>query len=145
MSHAHPGAQRLNAPQYESIYHVLEDWAVRTPDAPVLVAPGRIPLTYACLHRHINDLEQRLRALGVGCEDQVALVMPTGPEMAVALLAVAIGAVCAPLNPACSIDEFDSYLAELDAKALIVQAGMDVPAQGIAQARGLKIIELSPV
>jgi amino acid adenylation domain-containing protein/non-ribosomal peptide synthase protein (TIGR01720 family) len=65
--------------------------------------------------------------------------------MAVALLAVAIGAVCAPLNPAYSSDECDSYLADLDAKALVVQTGMDVPARAVAQARGLKIIELSPM
>ena len=62
-----------------------------------------------------------------------------------AFLAVAVGATCAPLNPASSTDELDSYLADLDAKALIVQAGMDLPARAVAQARGIKIIELSPV
>ena len=82
-------------PQHMHIYHMLEDWAVRTPDAPVLVASGRIPLTYGRLHRHIDDVVQRLRVLGVGCKDRVALVLPTGPEMAVAFLAVAVGATCA--------------------------------------------------
>ena len=88
-----------------------------------LLASGRMPLTYGRLHRHIDDVVQRLRALGVGCKDRVALVLPTGPEMAVAFLAVAVGATCAPLNPASSTDELDLYLADLDAKALIVLVG----------------------
>ena len=145
MSHASPGAQRLNAPQHMHIHDMLEDWAVRTPDAPALVASGRIPLTYGRLHRHIDDTVQRLCALGVGCKDRVALVLPTGPEMAVAFLAVAVGATCAPLNPASSTGELDLYLADLDAKTLIVPAGTDTSARAVAQARGIKIIELTPV
>ena len=81
----------------------------------------------------------------MGRNDRVALVLPNGPEMAVAFLAVAAGATCAPLNPAYSANEFDLYLADLHAQALIVQADMDSPARAVAQARGLHIIELSPV
>ena len=29
-------ASYLNAPQHMHIHHLLEDWAVRTPDAPAL-------------------------------------------------------------------------------------------------------------
>ena len=123
MSPVPPGTQGFNAPQHMHIQHVLEDWAVRTPDAPALLAPGQLPLTYGRLHRHVDDVVQRLRALGVGCTDRVALVLPTGPEMAVALLAVAAGATCAPLNPASSADELDVYLTDLDATALIVIVG----------------------
>jgi non-ribosomal peptide synthetase component F/acyl carrier protein len=144
VSHVPPGAQGFNAPQHMHIQHVLEDWAVRTPDAPALLASGRMPLTYGRLHRHIDDAVQRLRALGVGCKDRVALVLPTGAEMAVAFLAVAVGATCAPLNPASSTDELDLYLTDLDAKALIVSSGTDTPALAVAQVRGIKIIELSP-
>jgi amino acid adenylation domain-containing protein/non-ribosomal peptide synthase protein (TIGR01720 family) len=83
--------------------------------------------------------------MGLGCHDRVALVLPNGPEMAVACLAVAAGAACAPLNPAYSADEFDFYLTDLQAQALIVQVEMDSPARAVAQARGLPIIELSPM
>lgn len=144
MSHGSPGAQRLNVPQHVHIRHMLEDWAVRTPDASALVASGRSPLTYGRLHKHTDEMMQRLRALGVGCQDRVALVLPTGPEMAVAFLAVAVSATCAPLNPASSTDELDMYLPGLDAKALIVLAGTDMPARAVAQGYGIKIIELSP-
>jgi acyl-CoA synthetase (AMP-forming)/AMP-acid ligase II len=123
---------------------MLEDWAIRTPDAPALVASGRTPLTYSRLFQHINDVLPRLRVLGVGRNDRVALAMPTGPEMAMAFLSVAVGATCAPLNPVSRSDELDLYFADLDAKALIVQAGIDVSARAVARARGIAIIELSP-
>ncbi len=145
MSHASPGASYLNAPQHRHIYDVLEEWAVRTPDAPALLAAGRMPLTYGRLRRHIDDVVQRLRTLGVGRQDRIALALPTGPEMAVAFLAVAAGAVCAPLHPASSTDELDAYLTDLDAKALMVLAGTDTPARAVAHVRGMQIIELSPV
>jgi acyl-CoA synthetase (AMP-forming)/AMP-acid ligase II/acyl carrier protein len=81
--------------------------------------------------------------MGLSRHDRVALVLPNGPEMAVAFLAVAASATCVPLNPAYRANELEAYLTALRAKALIVQAGMNAPARAVAQARGLQIIELS--
>ena len=134
----------LQAPQHLCIPHLLEDWAARTPDAPAIVASGRAPLTYGRLRRHIDDVVQTLRAMGVERHDRVALILPNGPEMATAFLAVAAGATCAPLNPAYSADELAFYLADLRATALIIQADMESPARAIAQACGIAIIELLP-
>jgi amino acid adenylation domain-containing protein len=94
---------------------------------------------------HTDNVVQTLQAVGLGHNDRIALVLPNGPEMAVAFLAVAACATCVPLNPAYRVNEFDSYLTGLHAKALIVQAGMNSPARAVAHARGLRIIELSPV
>ena len=51
------------------------------------------------------------------------MVMPNGPEMAAAFVAVASWAAAAPLNAGYRADEFDFYLGDLDAKALIIQGG----------------------
>ena len=83
--------------------------------------------------------------MGLGRHDRIALVLPNGPEMAVASLAVAASATCAPLNPASSASELDAHLAAVRAHALIIQAGLASPARAVAQVRGLGIIELSPV
>jgi amino acid adenylation domain-containing protein len=64
--------------------------------------------------------------------------------MAVACLAVAAGAICAPLNPAYSASELAVYLTELRVQALVLQAGMDSPARAVAHAHGFQIIELQP-
>jgi acyl-CoA synthetase (AMP-forming)/AMP-acid ligase II/thioesterase domain-containing protein/acyl carrier protein len=86
-----------------------------------------------------------LRANGVARNDRVALVLPEGPEMAVAILAVMAGASCAPLNPAYRSKEFDFSLADVNAKLLMVQAGTGAPVREVAQSRGIPCLDLAPV
>jgi acyl-CoA synthetase (AMP-forming)/AMP-acid ligase II len=145
MSEAYPAARVFNVPQHLCVHRLLEAHAERASDAMAILAPGRAPLTYGRLRVHIDDVVQRLRAMGLGRNDRVALVLSNGPEAAVAFLAVAAAMTCAPFNPAYSANEFDFYFAELRIKALLVQAGMDSPARDVARARGLWIIELSPM
>jgi hypothetical protein len=64
--------------------------------------------------------------------------------MAAAFLGVAASAICAPLNPAYSRNEFEFYLADLNPKALIVQSGMNSVAIAIAEKFGISVIELVP-
>jgi acyl-CoA synthetase (AMP-forming)/AMP-acid ligase II/thioesterase domain-containing protein len=127
------------------VYTIISNWAKRTPDAIVIEAPDRPPLTYGHLYIHIKNTVETLNTLGVGREDRVAMVLPNGPEMAVAFLAVSSGATCAPLNPQYRAEEFDFFLSDLNAKALIIQSGMDSPALNIAQKKGIALIQLSPI
>ena len=71
------------------------------------------------------------------------LMLPNGPEMAVAILTVEACAVCAPLNPAYGVDEVDRYFDDLRPRALITQAGMDLPACRGPLSRGVRVLELS--
>ena len=84
-----------------------------------------------------------LRNLGIQQNHAVAMVMPNGPEMAAAFVAVASWATAAPLNAAYRADEFDFYLGDLDAKALIIQGGPDSPARAVAAQRKIPVIELT--
>jgi amino acid adenylation domain-containing protein len=144
MSHSYADARASCTPPAVGIYALVSAWAERTPAAAAIAAPGRTPLTYSRLHLHMVDVLKRLNAVGLGRNDCVALVLPQGPEMAVAFLAVATGATCVPLNPAYRTSEFAVSLAHLRTKALIVQSEMDSPARAAAQAHGIPIIELSP-
>ena len=130
--------------QPSCIPHVLAQWAAQAPDALAILAPGRPPLTYSRLWRHVADVVQTLRALGLRRHDRVALILPNGPEMAVACLAVAAGTICVPLNPAYSTNEFSFYLTDLQVQALVLQTGIDSPARAVAHAYGCQIIELQP-
>ena len=123
--------------------HLLEHQARRIPDAPAILAPGRAPLTYYRLYQHIEEMERRLRAMGMGRHDRIAVALPNGSELAVAILTVAASAACAPLNPAYGADELDRYFADLHPRALITQAGFDSSARSVALSRGVRVIELS--
>jgi acyl-CoA synthetase (AMP-forming)/AMP-acid ligase II len=123
--------------------HLLEHQAKRIPAALAILAPGRAPLTYGRLGRHIEEMGRMLRSMGIGRHDRIALVLPNGPELAVAILAVATIAACAPMNPAYGAEEVDRYFADLRPHALITEAGIDSPARRVAFARGIPVIELS--
>ena len=107
-------------------------------------APGRPWLTHGGLRDLADTTVAALNRMGIGRNDRVAIVLPNGPEMAAAFVAIACGATTAPLNPAYKAEEFDFYLADLGAKALVIQEGMDSPARAVAAARNIPIVELRP-
>lgn len=126
-----------------SFPRLLEHHASTRPHALAVLAPGRNPLTYGRLHDHLHDVSRSLRALGIGRQDRVVLMLPNGPEMAVSVAAVSASAVCVPMNPAYGARELQRYFAELCPRALIVAAGADVPARTVAVRQGIGVIELS--
>ena len=111
-------------------------------DAPAIGAPERSPLTFSALRALSQRTIASLNAMGIGRNDRVAIVLPNGPEMAAAFVAIACGATTAPLNPAYRQEEFDFYLSDLNAKALVIQDGMESPAREVAKARGIPIVRL---
>ncbi len=116
--------------------------AARHPDRKAIIAPGRKSLSYSQLLGQMEKNISLLNSMAIGRNDRVAMVIPNGPEMAVAFLSVAAAATSAPLNPAYRAGEFDFYLSDLDAKALIVAADMDSPAEQAARDREIPVIKL---
>jgi oxalate---CoA ligase len=137
----HPVDPRPAVP-FSSLSHLLEHHAKRIPEAPAILAPARPPLSYGRLYRHIEETGHALRAMGIGRHDRVAVALPNGPELAVAAVAVAASAVCAPLNPAYAAEELDRYFADLRVSALITEAGIDSSARRVALSRGIRLVEL---
>lgn len=110
--------------------------------APALSAPGRPPLSFGGLRSLIDATIARLNGLGIGRNDRVAIVLANGPEMAACYMACARGVTSAPLNPAYRADEFEFYLSDLKAKALIVEQGSSSPTIEVAQKLGVRVLDL---
>ena len=125
-----------------TIPELLRQWAEATPNAPALLAPGRQPLTYARLYDLTQALARQLRSLGVRPDDRVAIVAQNGPELAVSFLAVASTAVAAPLNPAYRVSELDFYLADLGAKAIIMDEPPSATLRLLLRHRVVRLLEL---
>ena len=66
---------------------------------PAIRAPERPALTYGGLRSLAEGTVAALNAIGIGRGDRVAIVLPNGPEMAAAFVAIACGATTAPLAP----------------------------------------------
>jgi oxalate---CoA ligase len=113
-------------------------------EAVAIAAREQPPLSYVGLRALIDRSVRTLNELGIGRGDRVAIVLPNGPEMAAAFLCVASAAAAAPLNPAYRQDDFEFYLEDLKAKALIVEAGSESPALRAAEKLGVAVITLTP-
>ena len=125
-----------------TIHQILKIQAEQHPEVIAIWGLDRTPLMYRSLYLHVENVVKWLNAHEIDRNDRVAIVMPNGPEMATAFLGVACGATSAPLNPAYRAGEFDFYLSDLNAKALIIQSGFDFPVREVAQARGIPILEV---
>jgi len=124
--------------------HLPELLAAQPSQQKALRAPDRPALSYGDLSGLVAHTLHALNGWGIGRGDRVAMVLPNGPEMAAAFLAVASAATAAPLNPAYRSDEFEFYMTDLRAKALIVDQGSSSAAIAVAERLGLTLIELTP-
>jgi acyl-CoA synthetase (AMP-forming)/AMP-acid ligase II len=112
--------------------------------AVAVSAPGRPALTHGELRHLVQRTLATLSGLGLGRNDRVAIVLANGPEMATCFISAACGVATAPLNPAYRGDEFEFYLSDLNAKALIVEHDSTSPAIAVAQKLGVRILDLAP-
>jgi oxalate---CoA ligase len=112
--------------------------------ATAIHAPGGSPLSYTSLRALVARTIETLNQLGIGRGDRVAIVLPNGPEMATAFVAIAAGCASCPLNPGYRADEFEFYLSDLQAKALVVERGSTSASIEVAKKLGVRLIELVP-
>ena len=111
-------------------------------DAPAILAPSAKAMTFARLREQVKETITSLNGLGIGRNDRVAIVLHNSPELAVAFMAIAAGTTSAPLNPAYCLEEFEFYLSDLSAKALVVEEGSTSPAIAAAEKLGVQLITL---
>jgi acyl-CoA synthetase (AMP-forming)/AMP-acid ligase II len=134
--------QRINSANALSIPHLLQIQVEQKANAAAVIARERSPLSFRRLCLQAEQTVRSLNSLGIGRNDRVAAVLLNGPEMAAAFLCVSSAVTFAPLNPAYRTHEFEFCLSDLNAKALIVQSGIDSPAIAAAQKHSIPVIEL---
>jgi natural product biosynthesis luciferase-like monooxygenase protein/amino acid adenylation domain-containing protein len=113
---------QTDQPSPDQCFHQLvAAQAARSPDA-VAVVCGTEQLTYAALHAAAARLAQQLRALGVGPDVPVALLLDRAPDLLVALLGVLqAGGAFVPLDPTAPPARLAFLLADTRAPVLLTQ------------------------
>jgi acyl-CoA synthetase (AMP-forming)/AMP-acid ligase II len=112
---------------------VVREAASRYGDAPLYVTPDGRELSYRALDRLSDEVAFGLCDRGVGADDVVALVLPSGPAYAVVYAAAAkIGAVTAGVNDRLSPPERRRCLAVARPRLVVTseQLGLET---GVAQ------------
>jgi acyl-CoA synthetase (AMP-forming)/AMP-acid ligase II len=89
----------------------------------VVLPDAGFSVTYHDLRRRVRGMAGGLYAAGVRRGDRMAMALPNGLDAIVAFLAAAAAGTAAPLNPGYKFEEFCFYLADTQAKMLMVPAG----------------------
>lgn len=127
-----------------TIAALVEQSQYRLPTGAAVLALECPPLTYKNLYRHMAKVVAHLRAMGIQRGDRVAVALPNGAASAVAFLSITCGATYAPLNPNYRASEYEFYLSDLNAKALILQPGTAEAARDVAIKMNIPVVELAP-
>ena len=109
-----------------------------------LLGTGRRPMTHRGLVQQIARTVEALNSLGIGRGDRVVTAVANGPEAAALCLAVACGAIAAPLNPASLETEFEACFSNTNPRALIVEAHSTSACVAVAESKGIPVIRLVP-
>lgn len=125
-----------------TIYQLIQSQSLTNPEDIALVNVNNQQLTYSDLLTQINYVIKQLRLFDINREDKVAIVLPNGTAMAVTFLSVTNGAICCPLNPNYRQREYEFYLSDLNAKALITQEGVATAAVEVAKKLKIPVIKL---
>ena len=110
-------------------------------EAIALSAPNRSALSYNGLRNHCNQIGKQLASQGLSNSDRVAIVLPNGPEMASAFLAVASYMSAAPLNPSYKQSEYAFYLEDLKPSLVIVEENSTNPVRTAAADLSIPVVE----
>jgi acyl-CoA synthetase (AMP-forming)/AMP-acid ligase II len=123
----------------ETVFELIRTSAANASDDPALLDVEARVMTWGQLEKQVRSLGTELRGRGVNSGDRIALVLPDGPMMAVAFLAVSSACACAPLNPNYKERDFDFYIGDLKPKAVILPAGASSPVEAVAAAHGIPV------
>ena len=111
------------------------------PQSPAIVMSKDDVLTYGALGAQIAAFGADLRANGIGRSAKVAVMLPDGPELAVALVATACHAVAVPLNPKLTATELDNLFATLRIDAMVISNRVASTLRDLAARHGIRQLE----
>src|SRR5262249_47979525 len=115
----------------------FEEWVERSP-ATVAVVCGKEQITYAVLNSRANQLANHLRAMGVGPEVLVGVLLQRSVDMIVGLLGVLkAGGAYLPIDPAYPQDRLAFTLEDAHAQVLLTQPGMF---EALPELDGLRVL-----
>jgi len=118
----------------------IRDHARARPHAPAILSSGGAVLTYDALQGQIDAIASALAEAGIAAGTRVAILMPDGLELAVAIVAVACSATAVPLNPSLTAAELEGLFAAQKLEALILADWVESAAEAVAMRRGMCVM-----
>jgi acyl-CoA synthetase (AMP-forming)/AMP-acid ligase II/acyl carrier protein len=126
------------------IYQIILEAGNNRSETPAILSPGKETTSYRILSRHLQSTALQLNQWGIRPADRLAVVLPNGPEMATAFLAISAVCTCAPLNPSYSLEDLKFSMEDLHIKALVTTQEVDHTSRKAASDLGIPVIDLDP-
>ncbi len=127
----------------QTVRQMIDSHGSTRPSAYAVLSSDGETMTYATLAEFVQGVVADLRSWGIPRNARVAMVLPNGPEMATAFLAVSAAATIAPLNPSYGVEELEFYLEDLGATAVLIAANDNGAGRAAARKCGINVIELA--
>ena len=126
------------------LFSLVGQKAREFPDHPAILAPGRMAMTYRGLVEEVRQVTAALQAAGFRPGERIGLIMPSGPEAAVAFLASTCIGPAAPLNPDATLQDIEYFAAQFGVKRFLVQKGFTARAVPAVQSLGVPVTYVRP-
>lgn len=108
-----------------TVSELFEDCVGENPDAPAVVFEGT-QLTYGELNCRANQLAQHLRALGIGPNDLVGIMVERSMDMVIVLLGIMkSGGAYVPLDPSFPAERLNYMVENSQMRALVTYRDLD--------------------
>jgi len=111
-------------------------------DTAIVIPEFQIRVTYEGLREQILAMAEVLTSAGIRRGNAVAIALPNGLPALVAFFAASIAGIAAPLNPAYPAGEFDFFLGDTDARALLCPIEDAEFARAAAKARKIPVFSV---
>ena len=117
---------------------------------PAIYSPDttRAPLLHSDIHAFVSNfvLPHSTHRAPLGPNDRVMVVLPAGPENALALLALGSYHSCAPVNASCTASELQEDALRLKAKAIVTTGEIErrLNLQALQEELDCEIIHIIP-
>src|SRR5699024_3326637 len=122
-----PSNVKDNIYSEKTVVEYFEEQVTKTPENIALVDEEE-ELTYSELNRKSNALAHKLRELGVGRNDIVAILTERCTEMMVAIYGtMKSGGAYGPIDPSFPKERIDFILEDYSPKVILLGKGVDVP------------------
>lgn len=123
-----------------TILEILETQATKHGVARALTESSGRAISYAELYTVIQNLVTALQARGIQRHTRVAIVMPNGFNIALALMAVSSAAIAVPLNSVYQAAELEAYFLEARVSHVLVQSGGTAAVRSVANKLCIPVI-----
>jgi len=111
----------VDFPSNETVTHLFEEQVKRAPESIAIISENE-QLTYQEMNERVNQLARKIRKLGAGVNDCIAIMAERSIDMVIGIYAI-IKAGCAyvPISPSFPDDRIKYILEDCNPKAILLR------------------------